>query len=92
MLQILDVIQVLGKLHSAHRKLLRAQQASLWVCLEKLGNSSLQLNRFNHNMKNLNEDISSKHQVGITAHNYVVVVQLYKYWGSGSQVEQFSMV
>lgn len=38
-----DVVQVLSKIHSAHRKLLVAQHASLWVCLRKLSGSGSQL-------------------------------------------------
>lgn len=38
-----DVVEVLSKVHSAHRKVLVAQHASLWVCLQKLSSSGVQL-------------------------------------------------
>jgi hypothetical protein len=37
------MLEVLSRLHGAHRKLLRAKQASLWVALHKLAKGAAQL-------------------------------------------------
>lgn len=38
-----DMVEALSKIHSAHRKLMVAQRASLWVCLRKLTGGGGQL-------------------------------------------------
>ncbi|GAX79832.1 hypothetical protein CEUSTIGMA_g7272.t1 [Chlamydomonas eustigma] len=58
--KILDLVQVLAGVQGAHRKLLRAEQASLWVCLEKLNNGESQVSIAAANVERLTAEANVK--------------------------------